>query len=72
MTRQDEPDEVISASDAKAQPLENHRPAPAPGALSDGPSWFGFIGLGIALVSLLIGIAGVVVAVIWFIGWTHS
>ena len=53
------PAEVIEAAAALSRPRE-----PAP--------WFGYIGLAIAVVSMLIGLAGLVVGVIYFIGWTRS
>jgi hypothetical protein len=38
----------------------------------ESPSWFGYIGVGIALASMLLGIAGIVLAVRYFIGWFGS
>ena len=33
--------------------------------------WFGYIGLGIILVSMVVGLIGVVLAVFFFIRWTQ-
>lgn len=33
--------------------------------------WFGYIGLGIIIVSMVVGLVGVVVAVFFFIRWTQ-
>lgn len=76
MTPQDAPkdapgDPHSSEQDTDPQPSGQRSPA-HPVARADAPSWFGYIGLGIALASLLIGVAGMVLAVFWFIGWTRS
>jgi hypothetical protein len=40
--------------------------------IDDSAPWFGYIGMGIALVAMLLGLAGVVAAVLLFIGWTQG
>jgi hypothetical protein len=35
------------------------------------PSWFGYIGVGIALVAMLIGIAGMVLGVMYVVAWIN-
>ncbi|HSU66672.1 MAG TPA: hypothetical protein VLJ39_07360 [Tepidisphaeraceae bacterium] len=39
---------------------------------SEAPSWFGYIGVGIAVVSLGIGIVGMVFVIRFIIGWLGS
>ncbi|HSZ54832.1 MAG TPA: hypothetical protein VK797_04180 [Tepidisphaeraceae bacterium] len=64
---------IVEASDAET--LEFQSPA-APAESADprdtSSPWFGYIGIGIALVAMLIGLAGVVVAIFVFIGWTQG
>lgn len=73
MTQHDAPNDPPSVeAPAEAQPLEYRSPGPHSSVPSDSPTWFGYIGLGIALFSLLIGVAGIVFAIVWFIGWTRS
>jgi hypothetical protein len=73
VTQQDSPsDAAPDQVPAEPQPLEYRSPLPQASAPPDPPTWFGYIGLGIAIFSLLIGVAGMVFAVIWFIGWTRS
>ena len=79
MTQPIEPEdqEIIDATiveAADAETIEYRSPASPPesDAKRDSNSpWFGFIGLGIALVAMLIGLIGVVAGVIYFIGWTQ-
>lgn len=70
VTQQDASGDSTPAEVTSSQPLEHQtrasRPAP------EGAPWFGYIGLGIALVSMLLGVAAVVFAVFWFIGWTRK
>lgn len=71
----DAPAPAQSAGDpqgpADSPPIDYQTP-PQTNTSADAPSWFGYIGLGIAIFSLLIGAAGMVLAAIWFIGWTRS
>ena len=39
---------------------------------SNSNPWFGYIGLGIAMVSMVIGLAGIVAAVFFFFRWTQG
>ena len=72
MTQQDVPGDSSSADPpAESAPLEYQAPAPDRPAPQATP-WFGYIGLGIALVSMLLGIAAVIFAIFWFVGWTRS
>lgn len=74
MTQQDAPSDPPSSEvPAETQPpLEYRSPAPQSSAPSDSPTWFGYIGLAIAMFSLLIGVLGMIFAIVWFIGWTRS
>lgn len=72
MTQQDGSGGSRPADVADGSPLEYQTPSPANQSAPEGTPWFGYIGVGIALVSMLLGIAAVVFAVFWFIGWTRS
>lgn len=72
MTQQDGSGDSSQPDATGSPPLEYQSPQTTDAPAPQGAPWFGYIGLGIALVSLLIGIAGVVFAVFWFIGWTRS
>jgi hypothetical protein len=37
----------------------------------EAPSWFGYIGVGIAMVAMLLGIAGMVFAVMYLVKWAQ-
>ncbi len=39
----------------------------APGGGRDGGTWFGYIGLGIAVAAMLVGFAGMVLFVLYFL-----
>jgi protein-S-isoprenylcysteine O-methyltransferase Ste14 len=39
---------------------------------SELPSWFGYIGVGIAIVAMLIGIAGMVLGARYLVAWVGS
>jgi hypothetical protein len=77
---EDEPvmDDPITDEPIMGEIVENPPAfAPQPEISSQRPvdnssPWFGYIGVGIALVAMLIGLAGVVAAVIYFISWTQG
>jgi hypothetical protein len=69
VTQQDASGDSTPAEITGSQPPEHQTP-PSQRA-PEGAPWFGYIGLGIALVSMLLGIAAIVFAVFWFIGWTR-
>lgn len=75
---QPEDDEIIDATIVEAADADTleYRSPPAP-AESDArhdnsAPWFGYIGFGIALIAMLIGLVGVVAAVFYFISWTQG
>ena len=73
MTQQDAPSETAPPEViAESVPPQPQAPPPQTSAPSGPAPWFGYIGFGIAIVSMFIGIAGMVYAIIWFIGWTRS
>ena len=78
MTQPVEPEdeEIIDATiveAADAEPLDYRTAAPASEDQRDNTSpWFGYIGIGIALVAMLLGMAGVIAVVVYFIGWTQA
>ena len=74
MTQPVEPDDVqdiIDAPDSGRLDYQSPAPPTEPSADTSAP-WFGYIGLGIAIVAMLLGLASVVVAVLVFIGWTQG
>lgn len=73
MTQQDASSDPPSDDvPAESQPLEYRSPPQQASAPSDSPTWFGYIGLGIAMFSLLLGVLGMIFAILWFIRWTRS
>jgi hypothetical protein len=56
----EDPPAFVPPETSSQRPLDNSSP------------WFGYIGIGIALVSMLLGLVGVVAAVIYFISWTQG
>jgi hypothetical protein len=66
---------IVEAADADTieyQSAAPFAPADGEGDRDNTSPWFGYIGLGIALVAMLIGLAGVVAAIFLFIGWTQG
>ena len=64
---------VVEAADAETIDYQSPAAPAESDAKRDNTSpWFGYIGIGIALVAMVIGLIGVVAAVIYFIGWTQG
>ena len=62
--------EIIDAA-PEVEPIEyESAPVDVPAADASA-SWFGYIGAGIVIFSMIIGLVGVVVAVLLFIRWTQ-
>jgi len=56
-----------------AAPIDYRTPAsqPAPPREESAP-WFGYIGMGIAIAAMLIGFAGMVLFILYFLGWSQG
>ena len=39
---------------------------------AEGPSWFGYIGVGIAFTAMLLGIAAMIGTAVWWLNWMQS
>lgn len=63
----DPAEEVVDARQLEYRTPDAEDPdiaAPAP--------LFGYIGVGIAMVAMLLGVAGMIIGVVWFIGWLNA
>lgn len=56
--------EVIGYRTPAAEPPDAPRDEPAP--------WFGYIGMGIAITAMLVGFAGMVLFILYFLGWSQG
>jgi len=56
----------------EGQKLEYRTPDPKSSPAAGPAPLFGYIGVGIAIAAMLVGLAGMIFGVIWFIGWMNG
>ena len=52
-------------------PIDYRTPAAGPAGREDATPWFGYIGIGIAIAAMLVGFIGMVLFILYFIGWSQ-